>query len=257
MFMFIFICDRYVMTLDGEWRFTETGEEFAVQMLSKHSMHADLAKEIAFSGEFFVRPVVDEPGGGFESGRKVEDGSVKREAEEKKRKEEEEKRKPNEEKAGEDKDEGEKKQGGDAETGKEKEQDQDGGEGSSEKKSKVPHPEEKVEKEVEQKESQKKEKKEEQQEQEEETRRDEEDPRIRRLAGEDPEEIVQDPAAYELVIDNDSGTYRPRVDLLPVLREWLGAKERLGALGRVTCVDVRVPYPTSSSPNEATAEYEC
>ena len=31
----------YVITLDGEMRFTETGEEFAIEMLSKHSMHAD------------------------------------------------------------------------------------------------------------------------------------------------------------------------------------------------------------------------
>ncbi|KAI5286789.1 hypothetical protein KEM54_006507 [Ascosphaera aggregata] len=45
----------YVVTLDGEWRFTETGKEFGIDMLSKHSMHSDVAIYIAFSGEFFVR----------------------------------------------------------------------------------------------------------------------------------------------------------------------------------------------------------
>lgn len=45
----------YVITLQGEWRFTETGPEFTVDFLSKHSMHSDVAKEVAFAGEFFVR----------------------------------------------------------------------------------------------------------------------------------------------------------------------------------------------------------
>ena len=47
----------YVILRDGEWRFTETGSEFSVDLLSKHSMHADMAVEIAFSGEFFVRRI--------------------------------------------------------------------------------------------------------------------------------------------------------------------------------------------------------
>jgi hypothetical protein len=45
----------YVITLDAEWRFTETGDEFAVDLLSKHSLHSDVSKYIAYSGEFFVR----------------------------------------------------------------------------------------------------------------------------------------------------------------------------------------------------------
>jgi hypothetical protein len=45
----------YIITLQGEWRFTETGPEFAIQFLSKHSMHSDVAPEVAISGEFFVR----------------------------------------------------------------------------------------------------------------------------------------------------------------------------------------------------------
>ena len=45
----------YVITLDGRWRFTETGKEFGIDMLSKHTMHSDINIYIAFSGEFFVR----------------------------------------------------------------------------------------------------------------------------------------------------------------------------------------------------------
>jgi hypothetical protein len=45
----------YVITLQGEWRFTETGPEFTIDFLSKHSMHSDVCKEIACAGEFFVR----------------------------------------------------------------------------------------------------------------------------------------------------------------------------------------------------------
>jgi hypothetical protein len=45
----------YVLTLDALFRFTETGKEFGIDMLSKHTMHSDVAPYIAFSGEFFVR----------------------------------------------------------------------------------------------------------------------------------------------------------------------------------------------------------
>jgi hypothetical protein len=45
----------YVLTLDGQFRFTETGKEFGIDMLSKHTMHSDVSIYIAFSGEFFVR----------------------------------------------------------------------------------------------------------------------------------------------------------------------------------------------------------
>lgn len=45
----------YVINLDGEWHFTESGPEFAIDMLSKHSMHSKVAPEVAFSGEFFVQ----------------------------------------------------------------------------------------------------------------------------------------------------------------------------------------------------------
>jgi hypothetical protein len=46
----------YVITLDGQLRFTETGKEFGIDLLSKHTMHSDVSIYIAFSGEFFVRP---------------------------------------------------------------------------------------------------------------------------------------------------------------------------------------------------------
>jgi hypothetical protein len=47
----------YVLTLDALWRFTETGKEFGVDMLSKHTMHSDVSIYIAFSGEFFIRRI--------------------------------------------------------------------------------------------------------------------------------------------------------------------------------------------------------
>ncbi|KAM0298513.1 hypothetical protein ACHAPM_008583 [Fusarium culmorum] len=45
----------YVLTLDGMFRFTETGKEFGIDMLSKHTMHSDVETYIACSGEFFIR----------------------------------------------------------------------------------------------------------------------------------------------------------------------------------------------------------
>lgn len=45
----------YVLTLDGLLRFTETGKEFGIDLLSKHTMHSDVAVYIACSGEFFIR----------------------------------------------------------------------------------------------------------------------------------------------------------------------------------------------------------
>ncbi|KAK2802926.1 hypothetical protein FQN50_007171 [Emmonsiellopsis sp. PD_5] len=46
----------YVITLDGQWRFTETGKEFAfLDLLSKHAIHSDLSIHVAYAGEFLVR----------------------------------------------------------------------------------------------------------------------------------------------------------------------------------------------------------
>ncbi|KAF2480534.1 hypothetical protein BDY17DRAFT_234201, partial [Neohortaea acidophila] len=45
----------YIITLDALWRFTETGPQISIDMLSKHTMHSDVSIYIAFSGEFFLR----------------------------------------------------------------------------------------------------------------------------------------------------------------------------------------------------------
>lgn len=45
----------YILTLDSMFRFTETGKEFGIDLLSKHTMHSDVNTYIAFSGEFFIR----------------------------------------------------------------------------------------------------------------------------------------------------------------------------------------------------------
>ncbi|KAJ7708835.1 hypothetical protein B0H17DRAFT_916441 [Mycena rosella] len=116
----------YVITLDGEWRFTETGPEFGIDLLSKHSMHADLAKEIAYSGEFFVRP---------------------------------------------------------KDAAKEKQLQESEADDAAQK------------------------------------------------------DASRTPKDYELIIDNDSGTYRPKKELLPVLQEWLADARRLGGLGGVRAMD--------------------
>lgn len=51
----------YVITLDGQWRFTETGKEFGIDLLSKHTMHSDVSNYIAYSGEFFIRKLRNPP----------------------------------------------------------------------------------------------------------------------------------------------------------------------------------------------------
>lgn len=116
----------YVIMLDGQWRFTETGEEFAIGLLSKHTMHSDAALYIAFSGEFFVR-------------RKEGHGQDVQEHE-----------------------------------------NEDGSETNAR---------------------------------------------------------PGNPGDYELIIDNDSGTYRPKKELLPILQKFLARPENLGKLGEVKAMD--------------------
>ncbi|KAJ6607015.1 hypothetical protein B0H10DRAFT_1819115, partial [Mycena sp. CBHHK59/15] len=137
----------YVITLDGEWRFTETGPEFAIDLLSKHSMHADLAKEVAYSGEFFVRRMPVEAGG--RDGEREKAGKEKSD-------------KPNVD--------------------------------------------------------------------------DTQAPNDTETSNPDSAP-TRNTKAYELIIDNDSGTYRPKKELLPVLEVWLSSPRALGALGRVSAMD--------------------
>jgi hypothetical protein len=110
----------YILTLDSLFRFTETGKEFGIDMLSKHTMHSEVASYIAFSGEFFIRRLKHahrdppEVGGNNESHPPMDIGN-----------------------------------------------------------------------------------------------------------GPPDDDPPQDPAYYELIIDNDSGTYRPKADLLPKLKEFM------------------------------------
>ena len=112
----------YVITLDAEWRFTETGDEFAIDLLSKHMMHANAAQVVMYAGEFFVQHI-----GNLDA----------YEAEE--------------------------------------------------------------------------------------------------FAG--GEDVSHHPKDYELVIDNNSGTYKPDKSTLPELQRWLADKEHLGGLGRISVMD--------------------
>lgn len=43
----------YAITPDGCIHFTRSGDQFAINHLSKHVMHSNSAKEVVFSGEFF------------------------------------------------------------------------------------------------------------------------------------------------------------------------------------------------------------
>ncbi|KAL8730433.1 MAG: hypothetical protein Q9166_004071 [cf. Caloplaca sp. 2 TL-2023] len=61
----------YVLTLDGLFRFTETGKEFGIDLLSKHTMHSDVNIYIAFSGEFFIRRLKTPHREPFDSGQET------------------------------------------------------------------------------------------------------------------------------------------------------------------------------------------
>lgn len=61
----------YVLTLDAVLRFTETGKEFGIDLLSKHTMHSDVERYIACSGEFFIRRLPDKAAHKHSSTREV------------------------------------------------------------------------------------------------------------------------------------------------------------------------------------------
>ncbi|KAK4978417.1 hypothetical protein LTR66_010598 [Elasticomyces elasticus] len=126
----------YVLTLDALLRFTETGKEFGIDMLSKHTMHSDVSIYIAFSGEFFIRRL------------KHPDRPPPPDT---------------------------------AESSNQATSDQDGGDGNE------THPPNDI------------------------------------TGGPPDTDPPKDPAHYELVIDNDSGTYRPNENLLPILKKFLAA----------------------------------
>ena len=136
----------YVITLDAQWRFTETGKEFGIDLLSKHTMHSNVSIYIAFSGEFFIRRL--------KKPHRVERGSSENHL-------------------------------------------RDGKGGDPAEDLQPPGPD-----------------------QEDDTR--------------PSSAISRDPAHYELLIDNDSGTYRPNAKLLHQLREFM--ERNLPGL-RVTTLD--------------------
>lgn len=53
------------------WRFTETGKEFGIDLLSKHTMHSDVNIYIAYSGEFFVRRLKNPQKEGLSEGQET------------------------------------------------------------------------------------------------------------------------------------------------------------------------------------------
>ena len=191
----------YVITLQGEWRFTETGPEFAIQFLSKHSMHSDVAREVAFAGEFFVRrrrgkggQRVAETGGDEETTQTgaEEEKEETLELHETKTSFEEpgfgtgEAERSN---SGEMEHKSERK-GSSDEKEDEKEEDKQEGDGPSHPRRKRPTPEKQHSLHISNKPSHK----------------------IGRS---------RDPRNFVLIIDNDSGTYRPKSDTLPALQEYL------------------------------------
>jgi hypothetical protein len=68
----------FIITLDGEWRFTETGKEFGIQMLSKHTMHSCVSTYVAFAGEFFIRKETRPEGTHRQRGGSVSSGTSAR-----------------------------------------------------------------------------------------------------------------------------------------------------------------------------------
>ncbi|KAF8166620.1 hypothetical protein K438DRAFT_1857047 [Mycena galopus ATCC 62051] len=173
----------YVITLDSEWRFTETGPEFCIDLLSKHSMHADLAKEIAYSGEFFVRPLKDEEESEANDGDAEDqqaNGNATSSAD-----------------ATQTTDQSPPSMDGDV-----REQPQANGDDSKQQQSNG-------------------------------------NATASTEASETTDESPpsRNPKDYELIIDNDSGTYRPKKELLPLFEKWLADPRRLGGLGRVHTMD--------------------
>jgi hypothetical protein len=181
----------YVITLDGLMRFTETGPEFGIDMLSKHTMHSDVNIYIAYSGEFFVRKYrKDAPGEDVAAKYKRNslDIELEEEAEQGEKSAEDPGLQVKPRQRGPDNDKG---RLWNAHNRRRK---------AREAQYDVP-------------------------------------PQETTLHGPDARGRSTDPADYELVIDNDSGTYRPDKDLLPILRKYLS--EQFGGLhvAVLSCTD--------------------
>jgi hypothetical protein len=185
------IC-TFVLTLDGLLRWTETGPQFAVDLLSKHTMHSDVAQDVAFAGEFFVRRLggageVD----GAEEGDGVDDTSNMEAVV------------STDNNGVDDMDDiAERLVSFDHEDRPTSSASRSHTRSSSASSRPTLCPSSEYD------------------------------------GGPDAE---SDPAAYELVIDNASGTYRPPCALLTELAAFLAAPHRLGALGAITALDVADP----------------
>ncbi|KAL1836090.1 hypothetical protein VTK73DRAFT_5206 [Phialemonium thermophilum] len=171
----------YVLTLDGLLRFTETGHEFGIDLLSKHTMHSDVATYIACSGEFFIRRVARERREGHEShdgheahGRPSRSSSSRRD--------------------------------------------------SWCHKS---HHQQQQQKQEQQEQKQQKQQQQQQQPQQE--------PRISSSSARRQPPL--DPSRYQLIIDNDSGTYRPDKSVLPDLQRFLQRNFPGLAIRAMHCAD--------------------
>lgn len=174
----------YVLTLDGHFRFTETGKEFGIDLLSKHTMHSDVSIYIACSGEFFVRKIRHPKTNSKEKEVDPLEGTHKPAPESGMAEEERENKEIDQLTINQDGDEddghqNEKDEQKDKDKEKDKNKDSDSNEASKERSTKD-----------------------------------------------------TDPSHYELIIDNDSGTYRPNGKKLHLLRDFL--KENLPALKVVT-----------------------
>lgn len=160
----------YVLTLDAQLRFTETGKEFGIDLLSKHTMHSDVSIYIAFSGEFFIRRLKrphllkhDSGPDPFQHAYPPADDPIEAEENEKDQDKTSTRSRPDSKKSGNSRNN---------ENNNEKERASNSG--SSQ-----------------------------------------EQPPLT------PLQHSNDPSHYELIIDNDSGTYRPNAEKLSVLRKYL------------------------------------
>lgn len=186
----------YVITLDGMMRFTETGPEFGIDMLSKHTMHSDVNIYVAVSGEFFVRKYRPDAEG-EDVARKYERNSLDIELEEL-----------------EDEAEASAKPNTDTDPGLEVKPRQRGpDDGASQ--FRQGHNRRRAAREA----------------------QFDVPPQETTLHGPDTRGRSIEPSDYELVIDNDSGTYRPDKELLPALAKYLA--EQFGGLhvAVLSCTD--------------------